>query len=219
MITTPPSARSALDGLDLLARVALGQDPVDPERGADRLGHVRVVAGHHHDPSDAGTAKRPDHARRVGADRIVDHQRAGDLAVDRRRTRTRSPRASSADGRRGRARATARRRRRTTPSRARPAARRPTPAIPAPYCSSTSVGERQLLSRAPARRRTIAVASTCGETWSSDAASRSSSSGVTVAEGLDVGDLRDARRERAGLVEQQDRRRARASRARHRPSR
>ena len=34
-------AALGLDGFDLLVRGALGQDPVDAERGADRLRHVR----------------------------------------------------------------------------------------------------------------------------------------------------------------------------------
>ena len=54
------------------------------------------------------------------------------------------------------------------------------PLTPAPYRSSTSCGNESSLPRSRAAR-TIAVASTCGETWSSEAASRSSSSGDTVA--------------------------------------
>ena len=70
------------DGLDLLVGGALGQDPVDTERRTDGLGHVRVIAGDHDHAPDARTAQRTDHAGRVGADRVIDHQRAGHLAVD-----------------------------------------------------------------------------------------------------------------------------------------
>ena len=74
----------ALDrhGLDLLLRGSLGEDPVDAESGADRLGHVGVVAGDHHDARDPCAPKRTDHAWRVRPDRVVDHDRSRDLAVD-----------------------------------------------------------------------------------------------------------------------------------------
>ena len=76
------------------------------------------------------------------------------------------------------------------------------PSIPAPCCSTTSVGNT---SSRPCSRDalTIDVASTCGDTWSSEAARRSSASAEMSCEHLDVGDLRDPGGERAGLVEQQ----------------
>jgi hypothetical protein len=42
------------DGVDLVDRIALGQDPVDADRDADRFGDVGVIAGDHHDALDPG---------------------------------------------------------------------------------------------------------------------------------------------------------------------
>ena len=50
--------------------------PVDADRDPDGFGDVRVVAGDHHDAFDPRPAERPDHPRRVGADRVLEQQRA-----------------------------------------------------------------------------------------------------------------------------------------------
>ena len=71
-----------LDGLDLLVGGAFGQDPVDTEGRSDRFRDVRVISRDHHHPLDARSPKGADHARRVGSDRIVDHERSRHLPVD-----------------------------------------------------------------------------------------------------------------------------------------
>ena len=70
-----------LDGLDLLVGGAFGQDPVDPEGSPDRLRHVRMIPGDHHDALDARSSERADHSRRIRSDRVVDHEGAGHLPV------------------------------------------------------------------------------------------------------------------------------------------
>ncbi len=152
MIVTPSPALG-LHRLDLVGGIPLGEDPVDAERDADRLGHVGMVPGHHHDAPDAGAAQRPDHPGRVRADRVVDHDRAGDLAVDGDEHAARSlQRRPAPDVARPRA-ASARRRPRTTPCRAPPCRPSTFPSIPAPCPSSTRSGKTSSRSRSLARRR------------------------------------------------------------------
>ena len=111
----------------------------------------------------------------------------------RRRTRTRSRRASCGDGRRGRGAAAARLPSRSAAFPSATVARRRRPRSRPRTARRRPPGTRAQLPRSRAAR-TIAVASTCGETWSSEAASRSSSSGPDGPERLDVGDLRAPRR-------------------------
>ena len=106
-IITTPSPRSASTDSTFSAGITLRQDAVDAERGADRLGDVGMVAGHHHDALDPGAPERSDHARRVGPDRIVDHQARPRPRRRHPRTRTRSRRASCGGGRRARVAAAA----------------------------------------------------------------------------------------------------------------
>ena len=69
------------DGVDLLGRRSFGQDHVDADDGADRLGDVRPVAGDHLDPLDAAAAQGPDGPGRIGAEGVLEHDRARGLAV------------------------------------------------------------------------------------------------------------------------------------------
>ena len=81
MIVGPNSP--CLHGVHLVGRIPLGQDAVDPDRDADGLGDVRVVAGHHHHAVDPRSPQDADHAGRVRANRVLQDDGAGDLAIDR----------------------------------------------------------------------------------------------------------------------------------------
>jgi len=58
---------------------AIGEHGVEVKRGADRLGRVRAVAGHHDDPRHARGAKSLDGPRRL-APELVRKQQTGDRA-------------------------------------------------------------------------------------------------------------------------------------------
>ena len=115
------------DGLDLLGRHPLGQDRVDADGRSDDVGDRRVVAGDHDDPGEPDPPERADRPRGLGAERVVEDQRAANAPHRRGRRRTSNPRSRPGAGRRAPSAAAGRRRRRTPPSRPRRAGRRPAP--------------------------------------------------------------------------------------------
>ncbi len=172
---------------------------------AHRLATLRAVAGDHHDPADAAAAQLADGAGGVGSDRVVEEDGA-----DRRRRRSPTKTVSAAvELARGGGQSPTHGPRRPGHPRSGLADRDRRPVDPAahrrgPVTSSTSVGERQRQPRSRAAR-TIAAARTCGEDlvergaapstssapWCPGAATTSSTTGLP-------------RRERAGLVEEED---------------
>ena len=71
MTVGPPSRALGADGLDLLGRRALGEHAIEPDRRRDALGDVRVVAGDHDDPAEAGAAEGAERPWRLGPDRVA----------------------------------------------------------------------------------------------------------------------------------------------------
>ena len=132
--------------------------------------------------------------RRLGPDRVVEHERTGERAVDARRTRRSRPRWPRVAGRRAPTRATRRPPTRSRPCRPRRAARRP-PAMPGARRSrptSLGHGERAApaLARGPDDRRGEDVRR---EPARATAASRSTLVGRSPRR-LDDGEARAARR-------------------------
>ena len=191
-----------LDGLDLLIGRALGQDPVDAERSAHGLGDVGMVARHHDHAPDPGAPQGPDHPRRVGPDRVVDHQGAGDFAVDRHEDarRTVEHRATPHVPRARWQRAPAGRERRLSEG---------DPMIADAAFDAGAVllahpvGEDQFEVAIPGRADDRA-GQHVGRHLVERGREVQQALGLDRPERLDVGDLRDPRGERAGLVEQQD---------------
>ena len=70
------------DCFDLLCGGAFGEHGVHTDDRADGFGDVGPVAGDHLDAADAAAAQRPDGAGCVGAQRVVQHDRACGRAVD-----------------------------------------------------------------------------------------------------------------------------------------
>ena len=71
-----------VDGLDLLGRGTLGQHAVHAQRRGDRLGDRRMVAGDHHDAPDACLPQQPQRPWGLGADGVLEHDDARELAAD-----------------------------------------------------------------------------------------------------------------------------------------
>ena len=71
-----------LDGVDFLGGCPFGEDVVDADDGPDGLRVVLAVAGDHHDAPDAVPAELANGSGGVGADRVVEEQRADGCAVD-----------------------------------------------------------------------------------------------------------------------------------------
>ena len=162
----------APDGIDLLGGTALGDDFVDPDHGTHRLGGVGAVAGHHDHTPDAGPPQRADRAAGIGTHRVVEQDRSRRLAVD-----------GHEDGQR--------------PVEIGPPPRPEAPRRIAAGCHPCGLAQghrsgahlaldpaaghlpdvaRALDGEVTVRAaRTTAPASTCGDSWSSDAAIRNSS--------------------------------------------
>ena len=205
MIVTPPAARSASTAATFSAGSRSDSTRSTPERGADRLGHVGVVARHHHDALDPGAAQRAGSraACRGGSGRRSTMAPATSPSTATN-TQRRSPRARCGAGRRGRAAAARRRARRTPPCRARPRGRRPSPGCrrraPRARRSGKASGEVALPRGADDRRRQHVRRDLVERGGQAQQLVR-----VDRIEDLDLGDLRHAGGERAGLVEQQHR--------------
>ena len=82
-MTRMPSASrfSPIDGVDLVGRGALREHAVHADGRGHQVRHAVVVAGDHDDAPDAHAAQRADDPRRLGADRVVQHERTDEHAV------------------------------------------------------------------------------------------------------------------------------------------
>ena len=69
------------DDIELPRRRALGEHRIDAEHRTDGLGHISSVTGDHDHPADAARAHGPDRARSVGAQPILEEDRADRGAV------------------------------------------------------------------------------------------------------------------------------------------
>ena len=162
------------DRRELVRRVALRKHGIDPDDPPHRVRDVRPVAGDQNDPVDPHVAERANHPRRIRPNRVFEEEGTRGLAVDRDEDGQRpiQVRAACAPG--APKRAACRRR-----------SMRPCPPAPRGTRSCRSSRTRAPLARLRASRAavlaawravTIELASTCGETWSREAASRSISS-------------------------------------------
>lgn len=76
------AADSSRIAASLVGGVAVGEDGVDADDPADRLGDVGTVTGEQDGPADPDLAQRRHHAWRVRAHGVLEQERAGRRAVD-----------------------------------------------------------------------------------------------------------------------------------------
>ncbi len=213
-----PGAALEPDRVDLLGRRAFGEDFVDADDRTDGLRVLFAVAGHHDDAADAVAAQLADRARGVGADRVVEQQRADGHAVDLDEDRERAVELGAAAHGLAPSSALAG----AEIQLALPTATRWPSTMPAHAVTGhllDVVGQRQreaARAGAPVRPRRRARAARPGRGWRRSAGRRRRSCRVAVTMSATRG---SAGGDRAGLVEQQDLAARRAARARRRPSR
>ena len=197
-----PSGALATDDGHLVGGGLLGDHVVDADHGPDRRGHVLPVAGHHDD--SRMPARRRLRMVRAASGRIgsISTQRAGRHPVDADE-HAHGPIEPASLPSPGHPRLVA-----VHADPARLADRHVVPADRAADARAGdalrcgSVGRGRARGRAPAR--TMAAARTWGDTWSSDAASRSTSLGSRSSAVTMSTQCGSAGREGAGLVEEQD---------------
>jgi hypothetical protein len=77
-----PAALLGPHGVELVGGGSLGQHAVHADDRADRFGYLGAVSGDHDNPVDAACAQRTDGPGGIGADRVVQDQDPGRLAVN-----------------------------------------------------------------------------------------------------------------------------------------